>query len=65
MAGLDNLMIYEGVSFNAEWARTKTEREFISEFINVHYQSYSRKDRVQLLKQAYWLLVSNGGSGAQ
>lgn len=58
-------MTFEGVGYNMEWVRTKTEAQFVKEFENIHYQNYSKTDRVKLLKEAYWLMVGDKREPAQ
>lgn len=47
------LVTIEGVTFNDAWAKTKTEKEFIAEFMAVHYQDKSPNERTELLKIAF------------
>lgn len=59
-------MNIEGVGFNPEWAKTKTQQEFVAEFVDVHFQDYARADRISLLKEAFLLVgCCNAGGAAQ
>jgi hypothetical protein len=50
------IMKIDGVGFNHEWARTKTETEFVDEFKGVAHIYPNAKDKIAKLKEAYALL---------
>lgn len=48
-------LVFEGISFNSEWAITKSEAEFVAEFEGVHPLTPDQlREAYQIIHQIYW-----------
>jgi hypothetical protein len=53
---------FEGISFNSEWAITKSETAFVAEFEGVHPLTPDQLREVyNIIHSIHWGLPGNGG----
>lgn len=55
----------DGISFNKEWAKGKTEQEFVDEFMKENNEHIPTQDREVWLRNAYGKLVPKPVQEAQ